>query len=819
MVAELDVLNVSPEAHRYFFHDTYDASSEKLIDATERTPRNRYMTENGIHGHDRRYRREDDRLLRGGGRYSDDIRLPGQAAGVFVRSPHACAKILSMDFTATLAAPGIVGVLTGADLRAAGVGIVSKTPPLEGLEGPIYVTPRPSLAEEYVRHVGDPVALIVAETQGQAQDASDLVEIDYQTLDAVSDAAEAAKPGAPQVWPEAPGNHCVSVLFGDQDEVLDPIFRSAPKTVRIHVTNQRISGAPMEPRAATTDYDAAADRLTLRAGSQSAGTLRNYLLPELGLEPRQLRVLSDDVGGAFGLKTPSYPEYAALLIAAKKFGRPVHWTSSRLESFMSDNQARDVVADMELALDESGKFLALRGKQIVNMGAYLSVNSAHIATASFARCLPGMYDIPRIGMTTRCVFTHTLPTGPYRGAGRPEAIYSLERLVEKAAREMGMDPVEIRRINAIRNESFPYKTAVQTVFDRGAFQEIIDKARRISGYDGFEERRKTAAAAGKRRGIGVACFVEHSGATPFESSNILFKEGDRIEVQLGSQSAGQGHHAIFADIVGERFGIDPEQVAIRQGDSDFEIKGYASVGSRTGATGSAAIVTTVEKVLEKARPVAATMLEAAAADLTYRLGHFEVVGTDRKVSLFAVAGEAGRLQAAGERDESLDTKATTEIPQTFPNGCHVAEVEIDPETGHVDIVSYHAVDDSGVILDHTIVDGQVVGGIVQSIGQVLLEKITYDPASGQLMTASFMDYGMPRAADLPSRIEVHAHIVPSTTNPLGVKGVGEAGTTGGLAAVMIAITNALPDMGDSVFQLPASTERVWRACAGLPLDG
>jgi carbon-monoxide dehydrogenase large subunit len=760
---------------------------------------------------------EDDYLLRGAGRFLDDGAVPGQAYAYFVRSPHAFARIRSIDTEPARSAPGVLAVLTAADIKAAGIGSISQHAPMTGRGGAkVVVPPRLPLAADRVMHVGEPVVLVIGQTLLAAQDAAEKVVIDYEELKPVVGLRDAVRPEAPQLWSQAPGNMVLDWLGAAADPVaneqaVDAVFKSAAHVARVSVVNQRLVVATMEPRGATASHDAKSDTYLLRACSQSAGVLRNNVIAAMGFDKERLRVMTDDVGGAFGLKTAAYPEYPALLLAARMTGRPVHWMSNRAEAFLSDNQARDNITDAELALDDKGKFLALRIRVLANLGAYIAPPGAHVQTNNMSRCLPGMYRIPHIDAQVRCVFTNTLPVGPYRGAGRPEANYVLERLVAEAARVTGIEPAKLRRRNLIPPSAMPYKTPVGTTYDSGDFAAVLDKALALAGYDDFKQRRRDSAKRGKHRGIGLSCFLEHSGGAPLEGAALTFPGDGTIILGLNVQSTGQGHATVFPRLVAQRLGIKASQVHHRHGDSKLGIAGFPSVGSRSAMTAGSAIVRTIDVMLAKGRSVAAAMLEAADADIGYHDGHFEVVGTDRRVSLFEAAARAADLKTRGEIAESLDTKETTETPTTFPNGCHVAEVEVDPETGHVEVVGYAAVDDCGNVLDPVIVHGQLHGGVAMGIGQALMEFARYDPDSGQLISGSFMDYAMPRADDLPL-IRDGVHSVPATTNPLGVKGVGEAGTTASIAAIMNAIADAIPGGGGDALDMPATAEKVWAAC-------
>jgi len=752
---------------------------------------------------------EDAALLTGRGRYLADLRRERMAAAIFVRSPHGSARIGSVDSGAARDAPGVLAVLTDAEMAAVRLGNISRPIPQKGRGGtPLIVPNRPALAHDLVRHVGDPVALVVAETTAQAMDAAELVAIDYEPLPAVTDAREAVKPEAPQLWPEASGNIALDFVAPAGDEralarELDAIFAEAAHLAKVSLVSQRVVVASLEPRGALADYDEATDTTTLYVGSQGVTGLRDHLSEVMGLPRERLRVVTEDVGGGFGMKSSAYPEYVALLVAARQLRRPVRWLSTRSEAFLTDNQGRDTVTEMALALDKEGRFLGLRVDGLANIGAYHGSLGAFIATANFTRCLPCVYHIPRIAVRMRCVFTNTVPVGPYRGAGRPEANYALERLVDEAARVSGIDRVTLRRRNLIPLAMIPYATPFGASFDSGDFGAVLDKALALAEAPGFPARRARAEAAGKRRGLGISCFLEHAGGQPSESAALRFPGDGTVGVVLGAQSNGQGHRTVFRKLAAERLGIPAERVTVLQGDTRLGVPGSGTVASRGAMTSGAAIARVVEQVIDKARPMAAEMLEAAASDLVYASGHFEIAGTDRRVSLFEIAAK-----------QSLDTQAGVEVAQSFPNGCHIAEVEIDPETGVVDLVRYTAVDDCGTVLDHTIVEGQVHGGVAQGVGQALIEDAVYD-STGQLLTGSFMDYAMPRADTLPA-ITAATQSTRCTTNVLGIKGAGEAGTTGALAAVMNAIADAIPGEAGARLDMPATPLKVWQACREIP---
>lgn len=756
---------------------------------------------------------EDDALIRGRGKFVDDVEKQGVGHAVFVRSPHAHARIVSIATDEAAAMPGVIGIVTAADLT--GIGTVTRHPPIPGRGGAkIAFSHRPPLAQHKVMHVGEAVAMVVADTFTAALDAAERIMVDYEELPAVIDARAALEPEAPQLY-ETIANNLALDWPGPVDdpanvEAIEQIIQTAAHVARVTVTHQRMVMAPMEMRGGTASYDAKAERYTLRVCSQGAGPMRDMLAAIMGIDPSALRVITEDVGGAFGLKSGAYPEYPVLLAAAKTYGRKIHWMASRSEAFNSDNQARDNVTVGELALDENGNFLALRARQVQNLGAYVASAGIQLATNNYARCFPAMYDIPKLDIGVQCVYTNTLPTGPYRGAGRPEANYVIEMLVEEAARVTGIDRVTLRRRNLIPASAMPYKTAIGTTFDSGEFPEIFDKALALADVDHFDKRRSESQANGKLRGLGLSCFLEHSGGVPNEGAYLTFPGKDTLIVNINVGNTGQGHATVYPRLVAEKLGIDVAHVKHKAGDSDLEIKGSPSVASRSTITAGTAVVRTIEAMVEKGKTLAAHVLEADDKDIAYADGNFTVIGTDRQIGLFDLAARAVELKDKGEIAETLDTKRDVDTPQTFPNGCHIAEVEIEPETGELEVVAYYAVDDCGVMLNHTLVHGQVQGGLAQGIGQALLENAVYDSSSGQLVTGSFMDYAMPRALHMPPLLRDDAHPVPATTNPLGVKGVGEAGTTASLAAIMNAIADAVPAAAH--MDMPATVEKIWRAC-------
>lgn len=749
---------------------------------------------------------EDSRLIQGQGQFVDDVRVPGALAAVFVRSVHAHAAIRSISSEAARAHPGVVAVLTAADMAAAGVKNVSHPPPQKGQgDRVIVIPPRPPLAGDRVVHVGEAVALVVAETVGAARDAADLVDVDYDPMPAAVGARAALETGAPQVWPQAAGNLAIDWLAPSSatEEQVDHAIAEAAHVVRLAIPNQRLVGAPLEPRGATALYDAKADRYTLYTPSQSAHVIKHGLQTIMGLQASQLHVISGDVGGAFGIKTPPYPEHAALLVAARKLGRPVRWTSTRSEAFLSDHQGRDNFSEATLALDRSGRFVALKVNAVTDLGAYITEASAIIATVGFAKCFPGMYDIHRVSVGVRLAFTNTIPMGPYRGAGRPEANYVMERLIDAAARETGIDGIDLRRRNLIAPAAMPYRSTTGNLYDSGDFPAVLGNAVKLAALEGFAERRRASEIKGKFRGVGVSCFLEHAGGIPGEGSMLLFEKG-KLVVKLVVGASGQGHQTVFGDLVAARLGVGREQIRVDAGDSEVPIHGGPAVGSRSTAAAGMAITQGLDTMLVTAKAAAAELFKVDPASVDYRDGLLQVAGTNHRISLFELAE---RLTP-----DALTTRSQIESLNTYPNGCHIAEVEVDPETGVVTIDRYVATDDCGVVLNHTLAEGQIVGGIAQGLGQALLEQTIYDE-SGQLLTASFQDYAMPRADNMPP-IETQFVEVPCTTNPIGVKGVGETGTTAAIAAIMNAIADAIPGDEAASIEMPATPEKVWRACRG-----
>jgi carbon-monoxide dehydrogenase large subunit len=758
-------------------------------------------------------RSEDEPLLSGRGRFTDDLAVPGAAHAAFVRSPIGHGMIRSVGVAAAANLPGVVAIFTGADLERDGIGAIPPAVLLPGRGGkPMFGASMPVLAAHRVRYVGEPVAIVVAETAAQALDAAEAVVLEVDELAAVATVERAAAAGAPAVWDEAPGNVCLDWEDGDASAV-DAAFAKAAHVARVKLLDTRVAVAAMEPRAAIGAWDAASGRYTLTAGTQGVALVRKMLAESVfKISPQQIRVLTHDVGGGFGMKVQVYPEYAAVLYAARRTGRTVKWRASRLESFLADTPGRDGLLEGELALDADGRFLALRVRTAVGIGAYASTFSAVIATNNTKNCLSSVYVIPAIHIGVKMIFTNAMPLGPYRGAGRPEAIYLIERLIEVASRMTGIDRVSLRRRNLIPPTAMPYRAPNSPVYDSGEFEAVLDKALALADWAGFAARRAASARAGKLRGMGLCCFLEVAGGSPLQdTADLRFEADGKVALRLGAQAIGQGHLTTFPPVVAQRLGIPVSAVRLVQGDSDEVPGGLPTVASRSMMMAGGSTVTACDQSIEKGRKIASHLFEAAAVDVEFAGGQFRVSGTDRAIPILELAARARAMP--GLPDDlagGLDTVATFQSPQmSFPNGCHVCEVEIDPDTGTVAVVGYAAVDDVGRVVHQTIVEGQIHGGVAQGLGQVLGERMVYGE-DGQLLTASFMDYVMPRADDLPS-LRVGHHVVPCTTNPLGVKGAGESGVAGSLPAGMNAILDALAERGVTHLDLPASPQRVWSA--------
>jgi len=754
-------------------------------------------------------RLEDPRLLTGRGTYTADIDADGQLHMAVVRSPHAHAEILRLDVETARAAEGVVGAHAEADLTADGLGPLP-CPVVFNVPTELTVPPRLALARGRVRHVGDAVAFVVAESAGAAVAAAELVEVDYAALPAVTDSEAALAGGAPEIWAEAPGNLAFHYRNGDA-EAAEAAMAGAAHVVELSLVNNRVSAAPVEPRAALARYDAAGDAFDLTLTGQGLHGIRNQMAgPVFGLPPARLRLSAPDVGGGFGMKNFAYPEWVMLLWAARRHRRPVKWVAERVEDFLAAAHGRDLRARVRLALDAEGRFLALSSHATANMGAYLSANGPGCPTRSFSTALSGVYAIPAVYMEVRGVFTNTVPVDAYRGAGKPEANYIVERLIDRAARVTGIDPVSLRRRNIIG--TFPHRSALGMSIDGGSFGANIDAAVRLADRDGFEARREASLHAGRYRGLGLACFLETSRGAPGESAEVRFAEDGKVELLVGTESNGQGHETTYTQIAAERLGLPFECFRYVQADTARVRSGHGHGGARSMHQGGGAMAKALDAVLAKARPVAAKLLQAEADSITFADSRFTVRGTERFVPLAEVAAAARDPGVAGDgAADGLDSFVQDDNDLfTFPNGCHVAEVEIDPDTGSVRIERYLIVDDYGRLLNPALTSGQVQGGVAQGIGQALSEGIVYDPDSGQLLSASLMDYALPRAADLPA-FEVHFQEVPTASNPLGVKGSGQAGCMAAPQTVMNAILDALAPLGVEQLDMPATPERVWRA--------
>jgi carbon-monoxide dehydrogenase large subunit len=767
-------------------------------------------------GFDERYaigqpvpRSEDPVLLRGEGHYADDVSLPGQAYAVIVRSPYAHGVIRRIDTASARARPGVLAVYTAAELAAGGIGPLPARQVMNNRDGTPMLQPvRTVLATDKVRYVGEAVAAVIADSVAAAKDGAEAVIVDIDPLPAVTEPDAAAAAGAPALYDDVPGNVGLDFHFGDSEAVA-AAFARAGHVTRLELHSNRIVVNPIEPRAAVAEYDAARQHFTLHVGCQGVFGFRNYIAGVLGIGRDQLRVLTDRVGGSFGMKQPNMSEYFCILLAARELGRPVKWTDERSGSFVSDTHGREAKMLAELAIDSDGNFLAVRLTGYGNVGA--TYGAPGPSTRNAVRNTLGVYKTPLIEVSTRCTFTNTTPVGAYRGAGRPEANYYMERLVETAARETGIDAVELRRRNHIPPEAMPYKAPNGTTYDSGDFTNLLNKAVQLADWEGFPARKAESRARGRLRGRGISDYLELTGPPGREMGGIRFEPNGDVTIVTGTLDYGQGHWTPFAQVLAMRLGIPFGKIRLVQGDSDRLIAGGGTGGSKSMIVSGNAIVQASDKVIEAGRQIAAHVLEAAAADIEFRGGRFVIAGTDRSVGIMELAAriQAG-LQLPPDLPQSLDVAEIVDgPPSAFPNGCHIAEVEVDPDTGMVEVVKYTFVNDFGVVINPLLVDGQAHGGIVQGIGQALREHTVYD-AEGQLLTGSYMDYAMPRAEDAP--LFVHDfHSVPATTNPLGAKGCGEAGCAGALPSVMNALIDALSECGIRHIDMPATPERVWQA--------
>lgn len=752
---------------------------------------------------------EDARLLTGRGTYTDDLNLPGAAHGYVLRSPVAHAGIARLDATAARSAPGVLAVLTGAELEADGVGDIQSLSGVKNHDGSdIHNTPWPILAKDRVRYVGNPVAFVVAETLDQARDAAELIEIDYDQLPVEVDTYGAAQPGAAQIWEHIPDNTVFDYAKGDKTAV-DAAFADAEKTVSLRLINNRLVSNPIEPRAAIAMHETDKDRIRLHLPSQGPFFHFNQVMAMFGLEPKDLRVTTGNVGGGFGTRAFLYPEPCLTFWAAKRLGRDVRWTGDRSEIFLSDVHGRDNVTIAELAMDADGHFKALRATTYGAMGAYLSNFGPMIPTDAAVGMYTGLYKIPLCHVSVKGVLTNTVPVDAYRGAGRPEAAYMIERLIEVTARELGISSVDLRRRNFPTTAEMPHTMGLGDVIDSGDFPGLMERALTAADMAGFEARRAESAARGTLRGFGLATYVERCGGGGMAAAKLRFNENDSVSMLMGTMDSGQGHDIAYRQILSERMGIDADQIDMVQGDTDVTPMGFTG-GSKSIPVGGVSLMFAADKSIAKGRELAAHLLETSAADIAYGDGTFSVVGTDRSIGLFEVAAAArdpARLPEGMEPGLDADHDHTAEA-STFPNGCHTCEVEIDPDTGEIEIVAFRVVDDFGVALNPTLLEGQVHGGIGQGLGQAWAEHTVYDE-DGQLLSGSFMDYRMPRAGDYPS-FNFDLANIPCTTNPLGVKGAGEAGAIGAPPAFVNAVIDAIRERtGLSHIDMPLTPGRVW----------
>jgi carbon-monoxide dehydrogenase large subunit len=750
-------------------------------------------------------RLEDERMLKGAGRYVSDWNLPNQAYGHFLRSDRPHAEIASIDASAALGMPGVIAVLTGDDVAAANQKPMPAAAPMKGRGGAEQKpTPRYSLARGKVRYVGEPVALVVAQSAAEAQDAAEAIMVDYTELPASVTAQEALAAGAAQLHDEVPGNLVLDYTGGDE-AATNAAFGKAARVVKLSAYHTRVVGNPMEPRAAMGSFDPASGIYYLHATTQGVGPMRAQCAAMLGVPPEKVRVVAEEVGGGFGVRFNAYPEYGALLLAAQKLGRPVKWVGSRSEVFLGDEQARDIHHTGEIALDAAGKILGMRFTYLANLGAYVAFTGSFVNTMNMVNVISGVYDVQSVHVQGKLVLTNTVPTAAYRGAGRPVASYALERLIDEAAHAIGMDAAEFRRRNLVPTSKFPYKIVSGFEYDCGDFEGMLAQAKKEADWDGFAARRAASAKNGKLRGRGISTYIEATAAggfAPYDQVVINWEKDGTVTLHTASHNHGQGHETTFAQIVGNIFGIPVTKFRLRTSEPDTNLVANPTGGSRTLHGLGSAMYFAAQEIVQKGLDLAAEALETAKTDLEFRDGEYRIKGTDRRIAITALA-----MQHPGKLD--LDFKERPKVPSTFPNGCHIAEVEIEPETGEVEIVSYLACDDAGNLINEQIVHGQMHGGITQGAGHIFHEQAVYD-ASGQLLTGSFMDYAMPRPG-LVGGLRLTEHPVPTKTNPLGAKGVGEAGVTGSMPCLMNAIVDALRQAGVTHFDMPATPQRVWRA--------
>jgi carbon-monoxide dehydrogenase large subunit len=756
-------------------------------------------------------RKEDDTLVRGKGKYTDDFNLPGQAYAWIVRSSHAHGIINGIDTAAAKAMPGVLGVWTGADLASAGYGPYTCGLPLKNRDGtPLLQTNRSALMSDKVRYVGDPVAFVVAETLAQARDAAEAVVLDIDPLPAVTSAEEAAKPGAPQLYDHIPNNVALDYHYGDAAKV-EAAFAGAAHVTKLDIANTRVAVVAMEPRAALASYDKASERYTIQVPTQGvAGNRLNLAKNLLKVPKEKVHLLTPNVGGSFGMKNINYPEYMCILHAAKALGRPVKWTDERSTSFLSDSHGRAQQIHCELALDADGKFLAVKVSGYGNLGAYITGVAPSPLSLNVGKNISSVYRTPLLSVDIKTVLTNTTLMGAYRGAGRPEANYFMERLIDRAADEMGINRLTLRKRNFIKPAQMPFAASSGVTYDSGDFQGVFDKALEISDHAGFAKRKKESRKRGKLRGIAVGSYLEVTAPPGVELGKIVFEDDGVVRLITGTLDYGQGHATPFAQVMADQLGVPFEAVRLEQGDSDLVHTGSGTGGSRSITASGMAIVEASALVIEKGKKAAAHLMEAAEGDIEFANGRFTIAGTDRSIDIIELARRLREGKVPEGVPSSLDVDHTTkEVPSTFPNGCHVAEVEIDPDTGIVQIVRYTGVNDFGTIVNPMLVAGQMHGGVAQGIGQALMEKVSYD-SSGQPITGSFVDYAMPRAEDIPM-MAVGDHPVLAKSNPLGTKGCGEAGCAGSLSTIVNAVLDALSEYGIAHIDMPLTSERVWRA--------
>lgn len=759
-------------------------------------------------------RLEDPTLLRGEGRYTDDVSLPGQAYAAFVRSPHAHGTIGAISTESARTMPGVLAIYTAADLAPMGYGPLKCVIAFQNRDGSPMTTPlRHALASGKVRFVGDPVAVVIAETAHQARDAAEAVELDIDPLPAVTSVGDAIRPDAPLLYDDAPGNVVLDYHFGDAEKVAEA-FARATHVTRLEILNNRIVVNPMEPRAAVVGYDAATGRFTVHAPSQGVFGKRNNLAEAMGIPADRVHLITGNVGGSFGMKGAVFPEYVCLMHAARLLDRPVKWTDQRSDSFMSDHHGRDMEVVAELALDADGQFLATRFTGYGNLGAYLSPVGPMMTTLNIAKNSIGMYRTPLVEVNTICAVTNTVPIGAYRGAGRPEGNYYMERLIDTAAAELGLDGVELRRRNMVAPGQLPWRTPAGTAYDSGDFPGLLGRAIEAADWAGFAARRAESAARGRLRGRGIGCYLEVTAPPTNEMGGIHFESDGTVTIVTGTLDYGQGHWSAFAQVLHSKLRIPFDRIRLVQGDSDRLIAGGGTGGSKSIMASGAAILEAGDLVIEKGRQIAGHLLEAGAFDVEFEDGRFTVAGTDRGIGIMELAGRlAAGLSLPADIPDTLDVDHIfKQAPSAYPNGCHIAEVEIDPDTGITAVVSYVMVNDFGTLVNPLLVEGQLHGGVMQGIGQALMERTVYD-SDGQLTTGSFVDYQLPRAADAPPVFTFESRPQPTATNPLGAKGCGEAGCAGSLPAVMNAVVDALSGLGIRHVNMPATPLAIWNLIA------